>query len=539
MVLFNLSLPALLAVTSSQGIYGLDLQSLLIVNTNSGIYAPYFPDTHPGVASFPDIQYAQNPTGRLRFSPPVRATPHDNGVVQATSLPAGCFQYVPPFARGGVLDTAENAFELQGGDYHNTTEDCLRLSIFAPKTAVEKAASHNTSGDDDLLPVVIWVHGGQFSWAGNNVPYQLAPNWVQRSQAHVVVQVQYRLNLLGLPNAAGLATGNSSLNLGMLDLRLAIEWVRDNIAHLGGDPHRITLWGQSAGACAADGYLFAWATDPIVSGVIANSGNALAIPGLNSNGSDHSHFSQAASHLGCGGLSPADELACMRAVPADKIQTYLQAAVGAGGAADDGIMFGTVADNITIFTDYEDRLARGAFAAQVPLLVGTNTNEGTAIVPYGFPGSETATQVPASLAQASDKLKLSLQCTALREVHLRAAAGATTHQYLYGGNFSDISPRPWLGAYHTAELPLVFGTYGIRGLATEFEKTVSAQMQDLYLAFVQDPKHGLEKAGWPVATGAAGRAELMEWAVGGKAAQLIEADGMKDECARSAFPLLH
>jgi acetylcholinesterase len=71
------------------------------------------------------------------------------------------------------------------------------------------------------------------------------------------------LSILGFPNAAGLELDEQ--NLGMLDMRLAVEWTRDNIANFGGDPDRITLWGQSAGAIAADHYNFAYPEDPIVS----------------------------------------------------------------------------------------------------------------------------------------------------------------------------------------------------------------------------------------------------------------------------------
>lgn len=535
-----LALPALLvagASTSRKNSCGESSHSV-IVNTTSGSYAPYVDDAFSSVASFLDIPYAQNPTGPLRFAPPMAARPEENSdVTHATSLPLGCFQYTQAALEGTVSYYSEKSTLFQRGDTANTTEDCLRLSVFAPKAAVEHATAPDTTDSltDDAagLPVVVWIHGGGFSFGGTNVPYQLSPSWVERSRAHIVVQVQYRLNLLGQPNAAGLTAANSAsgqnanLNVGLLDQRLAVEWVRDNIASFGGDPDRITLWGQSAGAYVSDGYLFAWPEDPIIKGVIANSGNAIAIPAFLSDATNHTVFSTVAQRLGCGGLGPVEELACMRAVPAAEIKAYIQGPAGGISAASDELVFGTIVDNVTIVSDYAGRIGANdgsLFASGIPLLTSTTTDEGTAVVPYEFEGSATATELPPALAAVADAFTLNLECTTLQDVRLRAGVGATTYRFLYGGNFSDISPVPWLGAYHVSDLPMVFGTYGLEGPATTFEEQVSQRMQDLYLEFIKDPAEGLERAGWPVATGRSDEADIMAFAVDGELTQLVSAD---------------
>jgi len=514
-----------------------------VVNTSSGLFAPYIAESHPKVAAFLDIPYAQNPTGPLRFSPPVLAKPHSHGVVQATKLPLGCIQYLPSILQKTIITTAERAAAFQNGDNANTTEDCLRLSIFAPRTAVEPATAPMQRRVASKLPVVVWIHGGGYTIGGINTPYTLAPNWVERSQSHIVVHVQYRLNILGFPNAAGLAAGNvdtsknQNLNLGLLDQRLAVEWVRDNIAQFGGDPKRITLWGESAGGCSTDGFLYAWASDPIVAGVISDSGNALTIESDIVDSTNHSSFARAASRLGCGNLSAANELACMRKVPAHKIKVYMQAFPGEAGAVDDDVSFVTIVDNMTIFHDYADRIAAGQFPAQIPMLIGTNSDEGAAVVPVDFPNNTTATEIPAEFAQLAQNFALNIHCNTIREVKLRAEAGAKTYQYLYAGNFSDISPLPWLGAYHTAELPMVFGTYGIVSPATEFEKRVSERMQDSYLEFARDPVNGLHRTSWPLATGSKGSAEVMEWAAQNVVAQLVDVDNLRDRCVQNGWSI--
>ncbi|QPC70909.1 hypothetical protein HYE68_001661 [Fusarium pseudograminearum] len=503
MNLKSLLLAALpLLLEASPTTKGEDTTSLAI-NTSSGIFAPYFDRHQPNVASFLDIPYAETPVGNLRFAPPVAKKNTGHRIIHATKLPAGCIQYLPPLLRGTIGDGPITAGTFQRGDYANTTEDCLKLSLFAP----EKYILIKEGQKSQALPVIVWIHGGGYSVGGTNVPYQLAQNWVQRTQKHIVVQVQYRLNLLGFPNAGGLAREDNNLNLGLLDQRLAVEWVRNNIARFGGDPGRITLWGESAGGYAVDGYLFAWAQDPIVKGVIADSGNALALEGVVGNLRNHTGFSLAAKSMGCGKLLPKDELECMRHVPERNLKEYLQAEVGQGGAADDGLAVSVIADNIT----------------------------GAAVVPYKFPGFETAIELPNQLKPLADGFRLNLQCTTLKEIRLRAEAGATTYQYLYAGNFTNISPLPWLGAYHTAELPLVFGTYETEGPSTKFERIVSERMQDLYLKFTSDPMHGLEKSGWPRAESQLKRSKLVKLAADNKIEQVVSVRNLVDECAQNGF----
>ncbi|KAH7303505.1 Alpha/Beta hydrolase protein [Stachybotrys elegans] len=511
--------------------------SCLHVNTSSGVFAPTFTESQPDVASFLDIPFAEPPTGNLRFAPPVAKLYPGDDVVKASSLPPGCLQYVLPLLWGSVSLSGGPAREadFQYGDYSNTTEDCLRLSIFAPAASLPRA--DDAVPEDGPLPVVIWVHGGGLSLGGINTPWWISSNWVQRSQAHIMVHIQYRVNLLGLPNAAGLAEEGQNLNLAYLDQRLAVEWVRDNIEHFGGDPERITLWGESAGGGSVDSYLFAWARDPIIKGAIADSGNAFGIEAMLAQPGDYSTFTQVAGQLGCGNLSPSEELQCMRLVPESKLRQFLQALPGEGGASDNNLVFGVPIDNVTTFSGYGDRILEGfpKHSTSIPLITGTLTNEGAAIVPWQFEGTETATEVPATLAAAALGFKLGLQCTTLRDVRLRSEAGATTYHFLYDGNFTNVSPLPWMGAYHTAELPMIMGTHEIQGPSGEFERSVSERMQDVYMEFARDPANGPARAGWPPSVANLETSEVAKWAGDGRVEQVITAKELRDECVENGF----
>lgn len=195
-----------------------------------------------------------------------------------------------------------------GNVAQNSAEDCLSLAVWTPANATT----------DSKLPVVLYWTGGGDNTGGVNIPTQLPSNWVHRSQSHIVVTINYRVNIFGFPNARGL---NGSTNFAMQDQRKSVEWVAENIAAFGGDPEKITLWGQSAGSAAVDMYLFAWPNDPIVRAHVSSSGVAVG-RSLNADQSG-SNFTFVAKSLGCDFEDAALELACMRRVPMPRIENFV------------------------------------------------------------------------------------------------------------------------------------------------------------------------------------------------------------------------
>lgn len=87
-------------------------------------------------------------------------------------------------------------------------------------------------------------------------------------------------------------------------------------------------------------------------------------------------------------------------------------------------------------------------------------------------------------------------CPAANTTDWRASNNLTTYRYQFAGNFSSITPLPWMSAYHASDIPLIFGTYQRRSGTTDFEKTVAETMQDYVVAFIIDPLNGLRKKGW-------------------------------------------
>lgn len=291
-----------------------------------------------------------------------------------------------------------------------------------------------------------------------------------------MVTVNFRSNIFGFPNAAGLA----EQNLGLLDQRLGLEWVRDNIADFGGDPDKIIVWGESAGAVAIDYLNFAFPSDPIAKGMILDSSTALFPQrGVQTSDVAQVNFTAVATALGCD--STASQVDCLREVSWQAIEAVL--------AANSALRFVTVADNRTVFSNYTQRYEMGALSP-IPAIVGSNQHEFNEGIPYPVG--------PLFNQTASDRAtNATFLCTAALTSQLRQAASLVTYRYRYDGDFSDMSSPAYPGAYHASELPLLFGTAGLyHGASTAYEETVSRALQDFWLDFAKDPEYGLSKAGW-------------------------------------------
>ncbi|KAK5168218.1 uncharacterized protein LTR77_006787 [Saxophila tyrrhenica] len=445
--------------------------SSLLINTTTGPIQGFINTTAPNVRQWLGIPYASPPTLDLRFAAPRPVKPWTSTLDTTTFAPS-CMQQ---FSSGKTVYTEEvPQFLINGG----VSEDCLYINVWAPGTPTEES-----------LPVIVYVPGGGFSSGGANSVYKIPDQLIQRTQSVVFVIMNYRVNVFGFPNAKGL----DDINLGLLDQRMVVEWTRDNIAAFGGDPSRITLWGQSAGGASTSMYSYAWRSDPIVSGLIADSGAA----GLSVGEIDkaQTNFTSLASVVGCKGLSDAATLTCMRNVPAGTLENAL--------STSEGLDFGPTPDGMVVFGNYTKRAAEG-LVADVPMIMGNNANEGAGFVPFtpDGPGDE-----------ALDEASLGIECSVATGVSDRMLSNSTTYRYEYFGNFSNVSPVSWMGAYHSSELPLVFGTHPLyRGNSTAFEWSVSETMQGLWLSFAADPSKppSVPSFSWPAYE--AGEATLAEFA---------------------------
>ncbi|KAM5134102.1 pyrethroid hydrolase Ces2e-like [Callospermophilus lateralis] len=212
--------------------------------------------TDAEVHTFLGIPFAKPPLGPLRFAAPEPPEPW-SGVRDGTSHPAMCLQ------NADIMNT--EALNLQSINWPPIpmSEDCLYLSIYAPP--------HAREGSN--LPVMVWIHGGALVVGSASM---FDGSILAAIENVLVVTIQYRLGVLGFFSTGDQhATGN----WGYLDQVAALRWVQQNIAHFGGNPDRVTIFGQSAGGTSVSSHVVSPMSQGLFHGAIMESGVAL-LPGL-------------------------------------------------------------------------------------------------------------------------------------------------------------------------------------------------------------------------------------------------------------------
>ncbi|KAJ3494921.1 hypothetical protein NLG97_g3763 [Lecanicillium saksenae] len=429
---------------------------------------------HDRVNAFLGIPFALPPVGTLRFMPPqpleeIESTGNAS-VRDATKFGPVCHQFHYRTVMGDAL------VETSG-----QSEDCLTLNVFVPKT--EASSKHCRR-----LPVFVWSFGGAFGEGGGSMPLFDPTGFVAESQDIIVVTWNYRLNIFGFPNSPAL----DAQNLGIRDQRVALEWVRDNIAGFGGDPTRIILGGQSSGADTGNAMLYSHADDPIVSGIALQSGSVQIIGAAETN--VDSEFVRVAEALGCQNVDRATELDCMRGIDAGILhqavsnQTFNAFGRPPGGAP--------MVDNATLFTlqEYDVRGRAGKFA-KVPTLLGVTNDEGDAILNWS---AECGVNKSASSIISASLLG----CNIALESEYRYLNNVTAWRYRYMGVFPEVTPYSWLGSYHEVDVALLMGTYnsipGAAGRRSAITPAASRYYQRMFATFVRNPADGLRKEyNWP------------------------------------------
>ena len=326
-------------------------------------------DPATGVNGFLGIRYGQPPLKTLRWKPPQAPNPGQGSIVAGT--------FGPSCTQGRPTDS----------------EDCLFLNVYTPSNATPRSR----------LPVFVWIHGGALvSGAGSDYD----PSVMVANNDIIVVTINYRLGSLGFLAASVLATteandfqnAGDAGNYGLMDQQFALAWVQRNIAAFGGDPNAVTIGGESAGGLSVSSQLASTNIGRnLFRGAIIESGGYMYhdVPSL----ATYQTLSNTFAAKECS--SPVT-LACLQALPAVQLIGSDPVVFGGFGIAPN---FGTK----ILPRDLHTAFSTGQFI-QVPVLQGTNANEGRLFEPDFFPAQVTAPLgTPANIVAAGGPASFDLQ----------------------------------------------------------------------------------------------------------------------------------
>lgn len=324
------------------------------------------------VEVFSGIPFAEPPEGSLRLKPP-QALTGSLGTYYATENGQACPQFVFSTVINDAVPTSSLALLLDSPLFQtvlNFGEDCLYLNIYRPTGTTANSR----------LPVFFWIFGGGFE-IGWNAMYDGSP-WVEESinegKPIIFVTVNYRIGGFGfLPGAEVLADG--SANLGLLDQRLGLQWVADNIAAFGGDPDKVTIWGESAGAISVLDQMALYDGDntykgkPLFRGAIMNSGSIVPADPVDG-AKGQAVYDTVVSAAGCSTAS--DTLECLRTVPYETLLNATNSVPALLSYTSVALSYLPRPDGTALTRSPEVLIATGDYA-KVPFIIGDQEDEGT------------------------------------------------------------------------------------------------------------------------------------------------------------------
>jgi carboxylesterase type B len=263
-------------------------------------------DTATNTTSFLGIRYAAPPLGNLRWATP-QPPQTIPGIQQATTQPNECYQ-------APLGNASTNPFESSSLSKRavSQSEDCLFLNVYTPGSAVVAAPSGG-------LPVVVYIHGGGYI-SGAASLYNGAELVVESNYGVIAVVLQYRLGLFGFLSGEAVKEGGAP-NAGLLDQNYALQWVQAYISRFGGDPTKVTIWGQSAGGGSVLQHVVAHGgnTQPPLFRAAMTSSLFLSSQYNYNDRIPEMLYSTVVNGTNCG--SSSDTLSCIRAADINTLQT--------------------------------------------------------------------------------------------------------------------------------------------------------------------------------------------------------------------------
>ncbi|KAJ4300669.1 hypothetical protein N0V90_002756 [Kalmusia sp. IMI 367209] len=341
--------------------------------------------------NFSNIRYAAPPVGQLRFAPP-EAPAENRSIINNGTIGRICPQaspawtqlsvqaltnillgsnstdipvYVPPGANLSSVVPSRDALE---------TEDCLFLDVFVPEQVFDRANSSNQSAPKSS--VLVWIYGGGYTGGDkyNNPAGLLAESGKVGDAEVIYVAINYRLGALGWLSGPSYQAEGGVSNLGLYDQRFALEWVQKHIHLFGGDPNRVTIFGESAGGGSIMHQITAYG------GAKGPSPFQQAVPQSPGWVPVQSNTFQEDRYRKFLNLTNSTSLADLRNVSSEAV-ILANAQQVAYDSPWGGFVYGPVVDGLFTPLQVSQLLAQGRFDKSIRVMVGHNANEGTYFTP--------------------------------------------------------------------------------------------------------------------------------------------------------------
>ncbi|WP_454717451.1 carboxylesterase/lipase family protein [Caulobacter segnis] len=417
------------------------------------------------VRIFKGVPYAQAPVGDLRWRPPQPAKAW-TGVREAQAFGSDCMQN-----RVGWDDTQTKL---------PVSEDCLTLNVWTPASAAK-------------APVMVWIHGGGYVMGSGSQPVFDGAALARRGV--VVVTFNYRLGRFGFfahPAIDAEHPDEPKANYAFMDQIAALAWVKANIAALGGDPARVTIFGQSAGGGSVSQMMLIPQARGLFHQVIAQSGGGRDVWPLLA-ADRPGKVSAEAIGVAFADKAGAKDAAALRALPAAKLLGKLDLL-----NMEEATFSGPVVDGRLVTSSGVEGFAAGR-QAKVPLLIGANSDE-LGIIP-GFLKGMFAGKTIAQLGLSEDKLlaiygtksalnnDLPSDATFVEPAHALAGLAVKSGQPVWTYSFGyvvEAKRKDWRGASHSGDLGFVFDTLGkLKDAPSPADQAVATRWADTWAAFAK------------------------------------------------------
>jgi len=396
-----------------------------------------------GLTVYRGIPYAAPPVGNLRWRAPQPA-PKWDGVRDAAEYGRACMQSNPAIS-----------------NLPAPSEDCLFVNVWTPAMRA-----------GERLPVMVWIHGGGFT-AGTPAEQLYHGEWLA-SKGVVVVSVGYRLGVFGFLSHPGLSAESNhhvSGNYGLLDMVAGLQWVRKNITAFGGDPGRVTIFGESAGAIAVSQLCASPLAKGLFQAAISESGGSFGPVRAGGGPGENMQPLRSAEDAGTAWARSlgASTVADLRKIPAEKLLADAQRQRGLAWPITDG----------WVVPDDQYKLYQAGRYNDVPVLIGYNSDEGASFGPpasqqayvdsvrqrYGqfadkllaaYPGGETPTAKKTGRDLTRDTAFGWHTWTWARLQGKTGKSGIFLYYFDEHPQYPADSPRAGFGTPHSEELPYVF-----------------------------------------------------------------------------------